>query len=72
VTDINRLFGAPEPDTTPASRADQLDYIADLIAELETLAARSAGSELLKGLLALAHDEARRLAKSTPSETDRD
>lgn len=65
MAEINRLFGTPASEAKPATETDQLEYIADLIGELEALAAHASGSELLKGLLALAHDEARRLATAT-------
>ena len=45
----------------PTAEADQLDYLADMVGELRTMA-RRLGAETLADVLALAHAEAARAA----------
>ena len=49
----------PPPDEMAPSRADQLDYIADMVQELKAMSAR-ANYPALTELLQLAHQEAMR------------
>lgn len=71
IHDPRTATGSPEPDATagktlPSTEADQLDYLADMVGELRTMA-RQLGAETLADILALAHAEAARAAVRGPS-----
>ena len=61
ISDILGQKGGAEPSTSairaPASRGDQLEYLGDLVLELQCIA-DNLGCATLAGLLAVAHKEA--------------
>ncbi len=63
MSDIQRLYSRTVGTPGPAS--DRLEYVADLIAELEALTSAEPGCDTLRGLLVLAEREARRAARGT-------
>ncbi len=63
MSDIQRFYSQPVSEPEPST--DRLEYVADLIAELELLAGGQPGCDTLRGLLTLAEREARRLSRAS-------